>query len=146
MAMSKFEIGNEIEGYCGKCKTDTFHIITAVADDQIEKVMCKVCMSYHKFKKPMNASEEPQVKKAKAPAKPATPAKPRARRDKWTRILEDIDSAAAIEYKMEKEYELATAIHHQIFGLGVVKNIIDSRKIGVLFHGGEKILVQNLQQ
>ena len=31
--MNRFEIGNEIEGYCGKCKTDTFHIITAVDDN-----------------------------------------------------------------------------------------------------------------
>jgi hypothetical protein len=142
--MSKFEIGNEIEGYCGKCKTDTFHIITAVDDDKIEKVMCKVCMSYHKYKKPMDSSIAPLVKKPKAQKKPALKAKRRVRRDKWTRLLEGLDSSDAIEYKMDKEYELETAIHHEIFGIGVVKNIIDSRKIGVLFHDGEKILVQNL--
>ncbi len=144
--MSIFEIGNEIEGYCGKCKTDTFHIITAVEDDKIEKAMCKVCMSYHKYKKAKDSSVTPLSKKSKAPKKPATKIKTRARRDKWTRILEDLDSATAIEYKMEKEYELANTIHHEIFGFGVVKNIIDSRKIGVLFHDGEKILVQNLQR
>ena len=68
----------------------------------------------------------------------------RTRRDKWTRLLEGFESGDAIEYKMEKDYELETAIHHETFGLGVVKNIIDSRKIGVLFHDGEKVLVQNL--
>jgi len=144
--MSKFEIGNEIEGYCGKCKTDTFHIITAVDDNKIEKVMCKVCMSYHKYKSSLDSSVEPIIKKAKAPKKPVNKVEKRARRDKWTRILEDLDSNTAIEYAMDKEYELETAIHHSIFGLGVVKNIIDSRKIGVLFHDGEKVLVQNLQR
>ena len=142
--MNRFEIGNEIEGYCGKCKTDTFHIITAVDDNKIEKVMCKVCMSYHKYKKPMDSSIEPLIKKAKAKKTSVPKTKKRTRRDKWTRLLEGLDTNSAIEYKMDKEYELETAIHHSIFGIGVVKNIIDSRKIGVLFHDGEKILVQNL--
>lgn len=144
--MSKITIGQEVEGYCRKCKKDTLHIITAIDDNKIEKVMCKVCMSYHKYKKAMDSSLEPLIKKTKIPKKSTRKVQKRTRRDKWTRILEDLDSNAAIEYKMEKEYELETAIHHEIFGLGVVKNVIDSRKIEVLFHDGEKILVQNLQR
>jgi len=139
--MSKISIGQEVEGYCGKCKKDTFHIITAIDDDTIEKVMCKICMSYHRHKKPTDSSEKLLVKKIKTPK---TPEKKRARRDKWTRLLEGLNSNDTIEYKMDKEYELENAIHHETFGIGVVKNIIDSRKIGVLFHDGEKILVQNL--
>ena len=141
--MSKISIGQEVEGYCGKCKKDTLHIITATDDNKIEKVMCKVCMSYHKHRKPTDSSE-PVVKKAKDQKKTAKKVVKRTRRDKWTRLLEGFDSDDAIEYKMDKDYELETAIHHETFGLGVVKNIIDSRKIGVLFHDGEKILVQNL--
>lgn len=143
--MNKISIGQEVEGYCGKCKNDTFHIITAIDDNKIEKVMCKVCMGYHKYKKAMDSSVAPLIPKTKTPKKPEKKVKKRTRRDKWTRLLEDLDSNQAIEYKMEKEYELENAIHHKIFGIGVVKNIIDSRKIGVLFHDGEKILVQNLQ-
>ena len=140
--MSKISIGQEVEGYCGKCKKDTLHIITAIDDKKIEKVMCKICMSYHKHKKPTDSSEAAsKIKKTKTPK---APAKKRTRRDKWTRLLEGLDSNDAIEYKMDKDYELENAIHHEIFGIGVVKNIIDSRKIGVLFHDGEKILVQNL--
>jgi len=142
--MPKPSISQEVEAYCGKCKTDTLHIITAINDDKIEKVMCKVCMSYHKYRKPAGASAK-TTKKA-AVAKTAKPARKRTRRDKWTRMLDGVESGAAIEYQMEKEYEPETAIHHEIFGLGIVKNIIDSRKIEVLFHDGEKILVQNLQR
>jgi hypothetical protein len=143
--MSKISIGQEVEGYCGKCKKDTLHIITALDDDKIEKVMCKVCMSYHKHKKSAD-SLEPLVKKTKAQKKTTKKVIKRTRRDKWTRLLEGLNSNDTIEYKMDKEYELETAIHHETFGIGVVKNIIDSRKIGVLFHDGEKILVQNLQR
>lgn len=141
--MSKISIGQEIEGYCRKCKTVTLHVITAMNEDKIEKVMCKMCMSYHKHKQPAESSSAVNVQKITE--KPEKKVKKRTRRNKWTRLLDDIDSKIAIEYKMDKEYELETAIHHKNFGLGVVKNIIDSRKIEVLFHDGEKILVQNLQ-
>ncbi len=143
--MGKISVAQEIEAYCGKCKNDTLHVITAVDDDKIEKVMCKVCMSYHKYKQPQSASAKPAAKKTQKKTATATKPKRRTRRDKWTRLLDNTDSDAAIEYKMDKDYELATAIHHKNFGLGVVKNIIDSRKIEVLFHDGAKILVQNMQ-
>lgn len=144
--MSKIIIGQEIEGYCGKCKIDTLHIITAIDDDKIEKVMCKVCMSYHKFKKTVSSSPQLVITKPAKTKRTTKTTKRRIRRDKWTRMLEDINSEAAIEYEMYREYELETPIHHKIFGLGVVKSIIDDQKIGVLFHDGEKILVQNLNR
>ena len=86
----------------------------------------------------------PYKRAAKTQKKTTKKVVKRTRRDKWTRLLEGLNSDDTIEYKMDKDYELETAIHHEIFGIGVVKNIIDSRKIGVLFHDGEKILVQNL--
>jgi hypothetical protein len=61
-------------------------------------------------------------------------------------MLDTVESDQAIEYKMDIEYELATPIHHKTFGLGIVKDIVDVQKITVLFHDGEKTLVQNLQR
>lgn len=141
--MSENLIGKEVEAYCGKCKTDTLHVITSLLEDKVDKAMCKVCESYHKFRKPKGTTE----KSAKTSTKTKTTkkvVKRKPRRDKWTRLLDQTESDAAIEYKMDIDYEIATAIHHKTFGLGVVKNIIDSRKIEVLFHDGGKILVQNL--
>lgn len=142
--MYKISIGQEVEAYCRKCKNDTLHIITAIDDNKIEKVMCKICLSYHKYKKPTGETQEVIV--LKTTAKPAPKAPKRMRRDKWARLLDDSDSASAIEYTMERTYELENTIHHKIFGLGVVKNIIDEQKIAVLFHDGQKILVQNLNR
>ena len=137
--MSETLVGQEIEAYCGKCKEDTIHLITTLKDDKIEKVMCKVCMGYHKFKKPSKSKTEPVIKTAATKAKKTT----RPRRNKWTRLLDDSDLNSAIEYKMEKNYEVATAIHHKTFGMGVVKSIIDNQKMEVLFQDGERIMVQN---
>lgn len=141
--MSENLIGKEIEAYCGKCKSDTIHLVTAVEEEKMSKLMCKTCNSYHKYRKPKGiaaATEEEITAKTEEAAKP----KRRARRNKWTKILELSDSDSAIEYKMDENYEVETAILHKNFGLGVVKNIIDSRKIEVLFTDGEKVLVQNL--
>ena len=142
--MSEYSIGQEIEAHCGKCKDDTIHVITSLADEKIEKLMCKTCNAYHRFKKPKGQAQLQLIAATvEAKSKPVKTAQRRTRRDKWTRLLDDMASDTAIDYKMDINYDLATAINHKTFGLGVVKSIIDSRKIEVLFHDGERILVQN---
>ena len=138
--MSEVKIGQEIESFCGKCKSDTIHVITSIENEKMDKLMCKTCNAYHKYRKPKGAQTETTASKSK----PKKTAKRHTRRDKWTRLLEEMNSESAIDYKMDINYELATAINHKIFGVGVVKNVIDSRKIAVLFHDGEKLLVQNI--
>jgi len=142
--MSEKLIGQEIEAYCGKCKTDTIHLITTIENKKITKLMCKTCMSYHQYKK-AKSTEVPTSKKTTTTKQPAVKTtQRRTRRDKWSRLLDKTEMNEAVEYKMQNNYEIQTAINHKTFGLGVVKNIIDSRKIEVLFHDGQKILVQNL--
>lgn len=137
-------IGQEIEAFCTKCKEDTLHTITAVSeDDEIEKVMCKICMSYHKYKSPMDS--EPKAIKVKIKKEPTTPKKTRSRRIKNTKLLEEADFSSAIEYRMDINYNVAMPIHHKTFGFGVVKNIIDNQKMEVIFQDCERMLVQNYQ-
>ena len=143
--MSAKLVGQEIEAYCGKCKENTIHSITSLSDDKIEKVMCNVCMAYHKFKKPLESTIKPLAKKVETKDKAGKKKTTRPRRSKWTRILEETDFSTAIAYKMDQNYDLAMAIHHKTFGPGIVKNVIDNQKIEVLFHDGEKMLVQNYQ-
>ena len=141
--MSDNIIGQEVEAFCKKCKSDTIHVITSMTGLIIDKAMCKNCMSYHKIKLPDESPKKPLSKTTKKA--PAVKTVKRPRRDKWTRLLDSTDSNEAISYSMDKVYELATPIHHKTFGLGVVKNIIDVQKIEVLFHDGAKIMVQNYQ-
>jgi len=141
--MSENLIGQEVEAFCRKCKSDTIHVITSVSGVKIDKAMCKTCMSYHKIKLPDESAENSVSRTAKKTEEAKTVKRPR--RDKWTRMLDSTASDQAISYSMDKVYEVATTIHHKTFGLGVVKNIIDVQKIEVLFHDGSKILVQNYQ-
>jgi hypothetical protein len=140
-------IGQEIETYCGKCKIDTIHLITAMKVSQIDKVMCKTCMSYHKFRagiekpaavrKPKTESKTTAIKQIKG-----TPMK--TRRTKTAKLLETANIESAVLYKMSSTYEVDEAINHNKFGLGIVKDVIDEQKITVLFEDGERILVQNI--
>jgi hypothetical protein len=141
--MNEIKIGQEIESYCGKCKSDRLHVITSIEEEKMDKLMCNTCNAYHRYRKPKGEIAETVGAKATKKTE-EKPVKRRTRRDKWTRLLDDTQSESAIDYVMETNYEVATAINHSTFGLGVVKNIIDSRKIEVLFHDGAKILVQNL--
>lgn len=138
--MSKIKIGQEIESFCGKCKSNTIHVITSIDQEKMDKLMCKTCNAYHKYRKPKGVAESSSTKKEKE----IKTTKRRTRRDKWTRLLETTNSESAVDYKMDINYELATAINHKSFGIGVVKSIIDTRKIEVLFHDGERLLVQNV--
>ena len=145
-----YTISQELEAYCGKCKDNTLHLVTAVTDEKIEKVMCKICMSYHKFKKPATDEEKKEKKekkvkketKAKSPKVKTT----RKRRSRTTQLLEEANIESATIYKLDGSYEIDTAINHKKFGLGVVKNVLDNQKIEVLFEDGEKLLVQNIQR
>ncbi|MBN2010634.1 hypothetical protein JW960_14910 [candidate division KSB1 bacterium] len=134
-------IGQEIEAYCGKCKNETIHLITAMQGAQIDKVMCKICMSYHKFR--AGTSAVPVIRKQKTVSKPTKGSSMKTRRTKTAKLLEAADIDSAINYKMSSTYEVDEAINHKTFGLGIVKDVVDDQKINVLFEDGERLLVQN---
>jgi ribosomal protein L44E len=141
--MATQQIGQDIEAYCGKCKDDTIHTITAMKDTDVDKAMCKVCMSYHKYKAAGTASSAPKAK-PKTTRKPAKGRPMKTRRTKTAKLLEKASIDSAIAYKISSTYEAEEAINHKKFGLGIVKDVIDNQKITVLFEDGEKILVQNI--
>jgi len=136
--MEDITIGQEIDAYCGKCKTNTVHLITSIDNDSIKRVMCKMCTAYHQYKAPLETIMEPKTKKVVATKKIT-----RRRRTKAARLLETEDFDKAIEYKMDKNYETNTPIVHKIFGNGIVQTVIDRQKIEVLFQDGPRIMVQN---
>jgi len=142
--MSENLIGQEIETYCGKCKIDTLHLITAVGDDKIEKVMCKICMSYHKYKATVEAVPKP-VKQKKATKSIKT--KPIRLTDSQTaQLFDNVDLKTLTEYNMNNNYEVESKINHKIFGVGIVKNVVDNQKIQVIFRDKQRLLVQNYRR
>jgi hypothetical protein len=148
--MSEKLIGQEILAYCGKCKIDTHHLITTLNDDKSERVMCKVCLGYHRYK-PATDTELPKVKVAKiikaasSTKKPSISKTAKSKKDKLILLLDKIDEASTVNYQTDLNFDIDAKINHLKFGVGIVTDVIDKQKITVLFRDGQRMLVQNIK-
>jgi len=153
--MNESDIGREIEARCNKCKTDTIHIITAIENSRITRVMCQRCLSYHKFRSPDSNPELSPTKQSKTPKKrastksSASKAKSTKRKTptlSWESLMDQKDESKAIDYLLSGSYEKGGLIRHKTFGVGIITSIPSENKIEVLFQNGLKTLVQNWQE
>jgi hypothetical protein len=149
--MSEKLIGQEILAYCGKCKIDTHHLITTLNDNKIERVMCKICLGYHRYKPATADGELPKIKAPKvakaipSPKRVSMPKTSKAKKDKLTLLLDTIDESSVVKYQIDLNYNIDAKINHLKFGVGIVMDIIDKQKISVLFRDGQRMLVQNIK-
>jgi len=143
-AKTKIEIGAEIESICTKCKIPSVHVITAIDDNTVTKVMCKICNSYHKprFEEKLKKTKTAMTEKPSKHKKAASSSKSSEER-KWSRLLKKVDEEKPLEYKMSESYQSDSVIDHPIFGLGVIVDVLSQKKIQVFFQDGEKTLVHN---
>jgi protein-arginine kinase activator protein McsA len=140
MSDKKYQVGDEIEALCRTCKDATVHVIEIIKSDKVIKVMCKSCLSSHRFRKPEEVLIAKQAKKKEA-KKPMSPATKSQR--KWSRLIAKSENELPKTYQMNETYDQNDVIEHNKFGTGVVVTVIDPSKISVVFEEGEKTLIQN---
>jgi len=139
--LKQLEVGNEVNAYCPKCKSETVHVIESIKNDKIAKVMCKSCLSSHKYK---SVDEVEATHKTKAAKKTAAPKVAKTREErKWARLLAKVNQENPLEYTMGATYTEQDVIQHTTFGLGIVVKIIDENRMDVFFKEGLKKLVMN---
>ncbi len=128
----KYNVGGEVDTYCGKCKLERTHKIVAVdPDGSIVKVVCATCESYHKYKAPK------VVKERSAKVSKST------KKDKPVQIdfsMIEMMTKSAVPYSVRTLYQIGDVIDHTTFGLGQVV-AIEEDKIDVHFGVGIKKLV-----
>lgn len=141
----KIEAGKEILSYCGKCKADTDHIISAVEHNQISKVMCRTCNAQHNYRKPKSLVKDKLVKKVAKKSKFARSSGKSTKKfaDKWNELLLNYNLDSAPKYNMKQNYEESDIIDHPSFGIGVITKKVDENKIEVCFEAGFKRLIIN---
>ena len=140
MATKKtFDIGDEIEAMCNKCKSPTVHVVEALKNGKVTKVMCKSCTSSHRYRKPG------KEKTTKAKSKTTSTGKKKKTKEqrRWSRMMGKADTENVKEYKMDASFEVYDVLDHEQFGEGVVTEVIDPSKILVTFEDGSRTLVQN---
>jgi hypothetical protein len=139
----KPEIGAEVEALCIKCKGATIHVIEVIKTPELMKVMCKACLSSHRYRA-ANAENTKKFIKAKKVKKPKVNPQTREER-KWNRMLDQADKEKAVSYSMNSAFTENDVIDHTKFGVGVVVKILDRGKVTVIFQDGLRNMVQNFK-
>ncbi len=140
----KIEAGQDILAYCGKCKADTEHVISAMENDKISKVMCRACDAQHNYRKPKSLANDKKAPKTTKTVKSTTSRKAKiSPAKKWAELTANHDPNSVQAYSLKQNYENAAVIRHSDYGIGVVTKKIDQTKIEVQFEDGVKLLAIN---
>ncbi len=133
------EVGSELTTKCTKCKEETYHVVTKIADGLIKKVMCKACNHTHVYKGPQpNVEDKPE-----AAAEKKAPVRRGRRKKDWQTLKENLDGEEIVEYQIDQDYSETVAIHHKQFGVGIIHKVLSDQHIEVIFQEGTKVLVHN---
>ena len=145
------DVGSEVESMCTKCKLVTVHVVSAIKNDKITKVMCKSCLSSHRYR-PVDAETKAEItQKAKerklvaqkAARKRAATSAARKWENLLTKVQDEEQEQDPKEYSIQQTYETNQIINHAKFGKGVVVKIIDDKKVDIVFEDGIRTMAQN---
>jgi Zn ribbon nucleic-acid-binding protein len=135
------EVGGEIEAYCPspRCKADTTHTIISMYEDEVRRVQCVVCGEVHAYRKPRGDGVEEAADGATK--------KPTQRRVTWDDAMAratEADLGNCRPYSIRDAYEEGDVVHHPVFDIGFVIELLPDNKVEVIFRdGGSRILVHN---
>ncbi len=145
------DVGSEVESMCTKCKLVTVHVVSAIKNDKITKVMCKSCLSSHRYRPVDDETKAEITKKAKerklVAQKAARKRAATSAARKWENLLSKVQDEEQeqdpTEYSIQQTYETNQIIKHAKFGKGVVVKIIDDKKVDIVFEDGIRTMAQN---
>lgn len=141
MLYRKPRVGGEIAAYCGKCKEERTHVVSAMDGDIVRKVTCSMCGGTHNFKQKAPASASASASAAEG----ATRKRASSRRTKDEPSF-TIDPKRPIKsYDMNTSFSAGDVINHPKFGLGAVETSLPPNKIEVRFQEGKKLLLHNMK-
>lgn len=134
------EVGAEIEAYCPspRCKADVTHTVVSVFEGEVRRVQCSVCGDVHAYRKPRgDAAEE---------AAEAVPKRAPIKRGTWDENIArtpDAELANCRPYSIRDTYEEGDVMHHPLFDIGFVVELLPDNKMEVLFKDEARVLVHN---
>lgn len=138
---TRLAIGRDIDAWCGRCKREVGHIITAMVGNAVAQVRCESCNSLHKYRPPeaekLRRSGTTAEGRARANAKAAGLTSDVAT---YQRMMAKRDPADAAEYSIFSRPAEGDLIRHSKFGLGIVR-AVGADKAEVLFAKGKKTLI-----
>jgi hypothetical protein len=137
MLYRKPRVGQEISAYCGKCKDERSHMVTAMDGEVVKKVTCSMCGSLHNYKEKAATTKTERATKTRT----ATGTK----RSREAAAFSIDPKRPVKSYNMDSSFSAGDVINHPKFGLGSVESSPGPNKIEVRFQEGKKMLVHNLK-
>ena len=135
--MATPNVGEDIEGICGRCG-QTWHVVMAKVGDRVVKVVCKRCGTHHTHRG-SGASEEPAgrrppggrslSRRRKRPAPAPEPAPATFDPSKPPR-----------PYSAQGSFAAGERVIHPTFGTGVVSGTPGPGKVAIVFPAGSRVM------
>ena len=139
MVTRGYRAGQDVDAWCGKCKTVFRHVIHAVVDGAPVRVECKTCGAVHRFKATQRASGRTtstarRTRTAKGPSVDTSVVE-------YERALAGRTLEAGRPYSIAETFTADELILHPKLGLGAVVRVLPDRKVEVRFPQGVVTLV-----
>lgn len=123
-------LDQQLDGWCYKCKSTLAHMVMTMKEETVHKVKCTTCEHVHAFR------QKPKQRKDATP-KPVRPTD-------YELQMRGRDESEAIPYRLDGNYDRHDIIDHSKLGVGLVTNMLDARKMEVLFPRGPILLMHSL--
>jgi hypothetical protein len=134
------QVAKDVVSYCSSCKRDVLHTIVAMKEDRIVRVLCLSCKKQHAFR---HSPDSRILTPARTPSAGRTPQKRiQAAIEDWRSEMYKVKDAPGKKYSLDGLFEEGEKVIHSTFGPGIVKELVSSDKMQVLFEGGMKLLVR----
>ena len=144
--MKTLSAGSEIDAWCTKCKLDLGHRIIAMVEDRPKRVVCSTCGSQHNYRAPKTLTTGVRIRKVMKSAAPKSPsARAKAENDRqveWERRIAGNTLESFKRYTIDKIFEPDDLITHKKFGEGYVVDVLDPKKVTIMFKDGLRTLAQ----
>lgn len=131
----RYNVGGDVEAWCGKCGELRTHDIVAIVDGTPKQVICQTCRSKHGFRtEPARArgatpASVPANNTDTAPRKsgPSTPADREAqrRRELQQALIKELEAAESPRpFNPKERYKAGEIIVHAEHGRGKIENVL----------------------
>jgi hypothetical protein len=134
-------VGQDIEALCGRCGT-VWHVIMAVVDGRIAKVVCKRCGGHHRYRTENGAAEDAPASGAARESRRTGPPRRATRPVARTPVpvpTFDPNKPARV-YAARDVYAPGERVTHPQFGTGVVTGAPAPGRVEVAFPSGARVL------
>lgn len=140
--MRKRSVGQNVDGWCTKCKLVLAHTIEALVGDRITRVHCNTCGAQHAWRARQPGTT---TRASRSGASTNAARRPTARAADpavtYDALVGSRNREGARAYSVRDSFRPNELVAHSTFGVGVV-TAERGDKIDVLFREGPRTLVQ----